>query len=63
MPAMVRMDVPVDVTPMRHDGTTGLDAPGVCHLILVVLQWTSLARALREFSGGASVGVEANGTG
>ena len=29
MPARVRVNVPVDVTPMRHDGTMVLDAPGV----------------------------------
>jgi hypothetical protein len=34
---MVRMNVRVDVTPMRHDGTTALDAPGVCLLISAFL--------------------------
>jgi hypothetical protein len=29
MPAMIRMNVSADVTPMRHDGTIVLDAPGV----------------------------------
>jgi hypothetical protein len=34
MPVTVRVNVPADVTPMRHDGTMVLDAPGVCLLIL-----------------------------
>ena len=38
MPAMVRMHVTTEVTPMRHDATDGLDAPGVSLLILRLLQ-------------------------
>jgi hypothetical protein len=38
MPSSIRAVVPGSVTPMRHDGSLALDAPGVWHLILVNLQ-------------------------
>jgi hypothetical protein len=38
MPSSIRAVVPGSVTPMRHDGSLALDAPGVWHMILVYLQ-------------------------
>jgi hypothetical protein len=38
MPITLRINVPADVTPMRHDATGVLDARGVSVMILVAVE-------------------------